>query len=302
MEPAGAPLLDSRESFMAHRKAMEARHLALIESSDDPFMGLLTVEINTTELCNRVCSFCPRANPEVYPNLNLQMSTFVARKIAENLAQSGYIGRVSFSGYGENLLNPDFPRIVKVFRDLLGPKNIIECNTNGDLLTSELASKLINSGLSFLYVNLYDSEEQGERFERIFADAGISSESWKLRRHYDQDDYGLFLNNRSGLANWIDCEPGSKGQCFYTFYKMMVDYNANVMFCSNDWGRKHIVGNLVHHSVRDIWLGEKMHGFRLKLLKGDRDFDPCRSCNVEGTLIGSQSASQYIANSPFPLK
>lgn len=302
MESPGHKLIDSKDSFLSHRKAMEANHLDLIKNGSDPFLGLLTVEVNTTELCNRTCSFCPRADPEVYPNLNLHMSPFVARRIAENLADASYIGRISFSGYGENLLNPDFPKIIKTFRNALGPSNIIECNTNGDVLTPQLISSIYEAGLNFLYINMYDGESQSGKFDQIFSSAKIASGLWKLRRHYDQDDYGLFLNNRSGLADWIKFNPGTYGSCFYTFYKMMVDYNGNVLFCSNDWGRKHIVGNLLHHPVKSIWLSEKMHEFRMKLLYGKRNFSPCDACNVDGTLIGRQSASHYIENSPFSIK
>ena len=291
--------VESREDFLAHRRAMESKHIELIQNSSDPFHGLLTVEVNATELCNRTCSFCPRSDPDTYPNLNVHMSPFVAKRIAENLAQENYIGRISFSGYGENLLNPEFPKIIKEFRKALGTDNIIECNTNGDILTPELAKSLFHNGLSFLYVNLYDSQDQGLRFASLFEEASISEDKWKLRKHYDEDDYGLFLNNRSGVASWIEFKEGNYGACYYTFYKMMVDYNGNVLFCSNDWGRKHIVGNLVHHSARKIWLSEKMHAFRAKLINGERTFSPCDTCNVEGSLIGAESAKQYMKNTPF---
>ena len=32
------------------------------------------IELNINELCNRVCPFCPRANPEKYPNQNIKGS------------------------------------------------------------------------------------------------------------------------------------------------------------------------------------------------------------------------------------
>ena len=35
-----------------------------------------------------------------------------AEPIADNLAKHGFEGKVSFSGFCENLLNPDFRRIV----------------------------------------------------------------------------------------------------------------------------------------------------------------------------------------------
>ena len=31
------------------------------------------VELNTTELCNRKCPFCPRVDPKTYPNQNIHM-------------------------------------------------------------------------------------------------------------------------------------------------------------------------------------------------------------------------------------
>ena len=34
--------------------------------------GLATIDLNPTELCNRLCHFCPRSS--FYPSLNLNMS------------------------------------------------------------------------------------------------------------------------------------------------------------------------------------------------------------------------------------
>ena len=47
--------------------------------------SILTVEVNTTELCNRTCVFCPRHDPEVFPNRNLHMTVKGANTIAEHL-------------------------------------------------------------------------------------------------------------------------------------------------------------------------------------------------------------------------
>ena len=43
------------------------------------------LEINPTELCNRLCTFCPRVEPDEYPNQNLNMSVDLAKKIANEL-------------------------------------------------------------------------------------------------------------------------------------------------------------------------------------------------------------------------
>ena len=97
--------------------------------------------------------FCPRHDPEVFPNRNLQMTTLGASMIASELMANHYKGKISFSGFGENLLNPKFHSIIESFSKCL-PENVIECNTNGDRLTSLYAQKLFDKGLTLLYINL----------------------------------------------------------------------------------------------------------------------------------------------------
>ena len=99
---------------------------------------------------------------------------------AKSLLEFGFEGRISFSGYGENLLNPDFPDIVREFRQKL-PNNIIECNTNGDFVTVEMLQKLYTSGMSYIYINLYDKNLSADELINTFATAGIDDGLWMIR-------------------------------------------------------------------------------------------------------------------------
>ena len=278
-------------SFLKHRKFQEDKHFNGISEKDlRPLDSILTVEVNTTELCNRTCVFCPRHDPEVFPNRNLHMTPKGARTIAKELGRNGYKGKISFSGFGENFLNPLFHRIIFHFRLYL-PKATLECNTNGDKLTRDYASKLFDSGLDLLYVNIYDGPEQIEKFDKILKPW---KDKYKYRMHYNEEDYGLFLNNRSGTIDWIGIEDSDveslKGKpCYYPFYKMFVDWNGDVLFCSNDWGREHIVGNLQQQTLQDVWFSKPMTKIRNRLAKGDRSKSPCNKCSVDGTLFGKRS-------------
>ena len=54
-------------------------------------------------------------------------------------------------------------------------------------------------------------------------------------KHYSQDDYGLFINNRGGNIDWLgfdesDIESLKGKPCHYPFYKLFVDYNGDVLF------------------------------------------------------------------------
>ena len=52
--------------------------------------GLRTIELNISELCNRVCSFCPRSDPTVYSNQKLFMSTLTGLELGNQLAECGF--------------------------------------------------------------------------------------------------------------------------------------------------------------------------------------------------------------------
>lgn len=282
--------------FLEHRRQQERNHWNRLDNSQEkPLDSILTIEINTTELCNRTCVFCPRHDPSVYPNRNLHLTVKGAMLIAEELMRSEYTGKISFSGFGENLLNPWFVEIVEQMRYFL-PSNVIECNTNGDKLTPQYAKDLFNAGMTNIYINLYDGPEQVEPFDAIMKEVGIEPEvQYKYRVHYgDVEKHGLLLNNRSGVVDWIGIEDSSieklKGKpCYYPFYKMFVDWNGDCILCCNDWDRTQIVGNLMTQTLHDVWFGKPMTKIRNRLRKGNRNGIPCNKCSVDGTLFGKPS-------------
>ncbi len=288
-------MLEDRDSFMKHRKDQEKEHLSHFDAMRDALTSLLAVEMNITELCNRVCSFCPRADPEVYPNRNLSMELDTSRKVAADLAAFGYCGRITFSGFGESLLNKEFAEHIRIFKEAL-PENGIETNTNGDKLTVKILHNLYGAGITGLYVNLYDNPDQAPHFEEMFAEAGIGEDKYKLRPHWPggAEDFGMTLNNRGGTMKnpelgLTPLDHSVAGKCHYPFYKMFVDWNGDVLFCSNDWRRKLVVGSVLENSVDDIWMSEKMRDIRLSLGRGDRNFSPCNQCDVQGVLHGGSS-------------
>lgn len=282
------------DPFLQHRKAQEQAHVARTAGSHDPMASLVSVEMNITELCNRTCVFCPRVDPKIYPNRNLHMDLGISEKVSADLVSIGYAGRISFSGFGEPVLNKEFTDHIHIFREAL-PDCIIESNTNGDQLTEKVISGLFEAGISALYVNLYDGPEQEAQFKELFAKADIDPNRYHLRPHWaGANDFGLTLNNRSGMVDNSDIgvtpldRPQSR-RCHYPFYKMFVDWNGNVLFCANDWGREILVGNVMEKHIKDIWMSQEMEKIRYRLADGDRGHSPCNKCSVEGTLHGGTS-------------
>jgi len=263
------------------------------------------IELNINEICNRVCPFCPRSNPEQYPNQNIHMSVELAKNIAEQLADINFTGIVNISGTGEPLLTKHVVDIVKQF----GDKGIhIEIVTNGDMLVSKKGSKLIkdlySAGLCQFVVSMYDGPEQIDEFNTLFASCDIDKGSYSLRdRWYDEsEDYGLLYTNRAGNIGFEHLSDISKQKlmdsgksaCFYTHYSMMIDWNGDALLCCQDmYNRTVNFGNVKDKSLVDIWTDAKLTEFRNKLKNGDRSLSPCSSCNANGQVFGVNHANKW---------
>ena len=263
------------------------------------------IELNINEICNRVCPFCPRSNPEQYPNQNIHMSVELAKSIAEQLAGINFTGIVNISGTGEPLLTKHIVDIVKQF----GDKGIhIEIVTNGDMLVSKKGSKLIkdlySAGLCQFVVSMYDGPEQIDQFNTLFASCDVDKESYSLRdRWYDEsEDYGLLYTNRAGNIGFEHLSDISKQKlmesgksaCFYTHYSMMIDWNGDALLCCQDmYNRTVNFGNVKDKSLVDIWTDAKLTEFRNKLKNGDRSLSPCSNCNANGQVFGVNHANKW---------
>jgi len=285
--------LETAKSFLRYRKEQE-RELFESVSGQDLLPGLLTVEINITELCNRKCTFCPRIDPSIYPNRKLEASDILIERVTSELMRLEYKRKISFSGFGEPLLNKSFVSYVKYIRSMI-PDVVIETNTNGDFLTTELLDSLWDAGLSAIYWNLYDGPEQLRTVEEVIERSIFPEKALHVRPHWVKFDnsgtFNLFLNNRAGNVTLAESSqtPSVRGVCYYPFYKLFLDWNGNVLCCSNDWGREKIIGNIYNRKLDEIWMDSEWMEFRRALLRGKRRQEPCNKCDINGTLFGHKS-------------
>ncbi|MBC8338536.1 MAG: SPASM domain-containing protein [Rhodospirillales bacterium] len=243
------------------------------------------IDISITELCNRACSFCPRVDPDDYPNQNLHASNAMIRRIADELKQINYQGGVVFCGYGEPLLHPELINLCRAF----DPKTRLEIVTNGDRLTSEMVKELQAASVNCLVVSMYDGPHQIEHFKKIFDESGVDEDFYILRDrwHSKEDEFGLKLTNRAGtvhVGDQPDIDPSKP--CFYLHYGLAIDWNGDVLLCVQDWNKKVKFGNVHDSSLLEIWRSAAMQKYRFPLGRGERKLLPCSQCNADGTLHG----------------
>ncbi|MBM85019.1 MAG: hypothetical protein CMM47_03230 [Rhodospirillaceae bacterium] len=260
------------------------------------------IDLNLTELCNRLCVFCPRADPDLYPNQSLNMSMDLVRRIASELTSLDYNGVVVLCGFGEPMLHPELNSIVKAF----GDKIRVELVTNGDRLTSQVASQLYALGLDYFVVSMYDGPEQREHFYKIFRDASISPDKFILRDrwHSEADDFGLKLTNRAGTIDVGKQDPIPPAHpCYYPAYSITLDWNGDALLCVQDWNKRVKAGNAYAQSLMEIWTSPTLSKYRNRLFEGKRTMAPCKNCNADGTLHGFNHRDVWLdARAPVRTK
>lgn len=255
------------------------------ESMVNPMDSLMLIDLMTTELCNRVCEFCPRATD--YPNLNQHMSLDVVEKIANDLANINYQHRILFCGFGEPLLYKNLTEAIKTLRAALPNNQFIQMVTNGDKLTREKIDELYAAGLNKIYVSLYDGQWQEELFSKMFE--GIEPDNYFFHHYYKspEENYGfIHYSNRSGYM----FDSVKEGVCNIPFYTMTINYEGKTILCSHDWSKQHYFGDVMKDTIEDVWLRNvKMLEYRKMLSNGERCLSPCSSCNVDGKYYGDKS-------------
>jgi MoaA/NifB/PqqE/SkfB family radical SAM enzyme len=277
----------SKFNITDHLQFRDARYRDL-DKTNPYLLGLAVIEINPTELCNRTCSFCPRSDPNIYPNRNLHMSVDTVEKLKDQLLSVDYRGDIHITGYGEPLLNPNILKIIEILS-----KNFhTELITNGDRILKESIShqQLQSAGLDLLIVDCYDGPSHVEQMTKILKDCKIP---FRIRDHYDDGSKKLIelynFNNRGGIFS----PKETYRPCWLPFYKAFIDWNGDVGLCCNDWSRKQqSFGNIYKTEFDKIWSDEKFVEVRRKLEKGLRkELPACKNCDTNGTMQGYESVA-----------
>ncbi len=250
------------------------------------------IELSIIDVCNRSCSFCPKADPKIAPNTYQKMTMSLVEKLTDDLKKINYQGSVTLCGYGEPMLHKGVFEMSKK----LAEASFVEIVTNGDTLKSGTIKKLYNSNVNKLLISLYDGPDQVTKFKKMAKEAKVPEDFVILRDrwHGADKDYGLKLTNRTGTIDIGNQDSiGTFTYCNYPSYSVLIDWNGDVFLCPQDWQRKMTTGNIEKEDFFEIWTGSTISKFRKNLLEGNRCDKPCTECNAEGTVLGKNHASAW---------
>lgn len=252
------------------------------------------IELSLIDACNRSCSFCPKSNEDLAPNTFQKMEMKLIEKLVNDLNEHNFEGAFCLCGYGEPFLHKNLIDII----NKLGEVGGVEIITNGDTLDEKQILKIYESKATRLLISLYDGEKQLEKFKNMIKNTKIPEEFVILRDRWysDKQDFGVLLTNRVGTISIGNQKKVQKknNPCFYPSYQVLIDWNGDVFLCPQDWQRRVTMGNIMQKDFFDIWNGSVITKYRKKLLKGDRDINPCKKCNANGQVYGVKHAKAWI--------
>lgn len=207
------------------------------------------VEIEVNSRCNRRCIYCPNSVPS-FPSVERYMSRELFEKIIFELADIKFSGRLSFHFFNEPLLRRDLEELVRWARLQL-PLAYFVLYTNGDLLSENRYTDLLDAGMDHFLVTRHDFDSYPER-----------------RFQFVQHPNNFTVSGRGGTIAQSS-EPLNIA-CFAPSEMLNVLVDGDVVLCHEDAEKQYIMGSFATQTLTDIWFGKRFAAFRASLEKGDR--------------------------------
>src|SRR5919112_4227938 len=285
-------------------QAKPVRRLLLATGRDRARRMPEIVQIESTNICNAKCVFCPRDDMHRRQGI---MSVELFRKIVDECAELA-ITHVRMHNYGEALLDRKLVEKVQYAKE----RGIREVGmiSNGSLITEKVARGMIEAGLDAINISVdasgkdvFETTRVGLNYDKVIANierlVRIRAELGKKRpklilsfvRQNNSTDEQAFIEHWRSIAdkihvtdlhNWggtLNAESDVNYPCYRPWLTFTVLWDGRVSLCCADFDGKTILGDLNTSSIGDIWNAPAYRAVRRSHLESGGP-DICRSCDL----------------------
>lgn len=219
-------------------------------------MKITTINsIEVSSLCNNKCQYCPAPLQSSYRKTGL-MDMDIFKKALEwvlYFSRRGTQQELNLFGVGEPTLNPDLVEMAAMAKRHLSVNKPLHLNTNGVLMTPQLAMDLKKAGVDKIDITGHDHYITA-RTVKIFKKIGMPSTV--------SYDFAISPNNWAGQVDWF--EPDYRYPCPWLGRgQIMVMSTGDITTCCLDAFGRGIFTNV----NENIALAEL------------KPFDTCSSCH-----------------------
>lgn len=262
------------------------------------------VQIESTNLCNAKCVFCPRDEMHRRQGI-MDMDLFT--KIVDECAVLG-ITHIRVHNYGEPFLDRQLVEKVRYAKS----KGIAEVGmiSNGSLITEEIARGMIDAGLDAINISVdasgkdtFERTRVNLKYDEVIANietlARLRNDAGRRRpklilsfvRQNNSADEHAFIEHWRTIAdkihvtelhNWagtLHRESDVRSPCYRPWLTFTVLWDGRVSLCCADFDGRHILGDLRTSTIAQIWNGPAYLAVRRQHLESGGP-EICRSCDL----------------------
>ena len=293
----------SAERLLLSRARLVRRTLLALGRDRAPRLPEI-VQIESTNICNARCVFCPR--DEMHRRQGV-MDDALYRKIVDECAALG-IRHVRLHNFGEPFVDRRLAEKVAYAKQ----RGIAEVGviSNGSLLDEAVARAVVEAGLDAINISVdasgrevFDRTRVGLKYDHVIANVErlirIRKELGRTHpklilsfvRQGDGDEERAFIERWRSVAdkvhiteihNWagtLNRESDVRYPCYRQWLTFTVLWDGRVSLCCADFDGKVTLGDLRTSSIRDIWKSEPYRAVRREHLESGGP-DICRACDL----------------------
>jgi MoaA/NifB/PqqE/SkfB family radical SAM enzyme len=289
---------------MLRRNARPVRRLLLATGRDRSPILPEIVQIESTNICNAKCVFCPRDEMQRRQGV---MSFDLFKKIVDECAGLG-ITHVRVHNYGEPFIDRRLVEKVRYAKS----KGIQEVGmiSNGSLISEEIARGMIEAGLDAINISIdaggrdvFESTRIGLKYDKVIGNVErlvrLRAELGRRRpklilsfvRQNNSADEQAFIEHWKGIAdkihitdlhNWagtLNRESDVNYPCYRPWLTFTVLWDGRVSLCCADFDGRTVLGDLNTSTIQEVWNAEPYRNARrMHLESGGPEI--CRSCDL----------------------
>lgn len=262
------------------------------------------VQIETTNICNAKCVFCPR--DRMSRPLGV-MEEGLFRKLVDECADLA-IAHVRLHNYGEPFVDRHLVEKIAYAKSRGIPE--VGLISNGSLITDVVARGIVEAGLDAINISVdasgketfertrvglsYDKvianierlvhvrEQLGSRRPRLILSFVRQDNSEQERAFVDQWSRVADKVHVTGLHNWagtLDERAGATFPCYRPWLTLTVLWDGRIALCCADFDGRVILGDARTTGIAEIWNSEPYRRVRREHLQSGGP-DICRSCDL----------------------
>ena len=272
----------------------------------------LALDIESTNLCNLDCFFCPRKEAVKGEGL-IDYELFT--RIVDECSAHGPIRKIGLHKDGEPLVHPRITDMVRHIRDTSAAA-VISFTSNAILLKEHKAEQLLEAGLNDVSFSIdatlretYKQSKGRDKLELVETnirrfielkspEVKVTVKFIRMRENDGEEQRFIERWSDSGVdiliteyhdwsgsvrdSSLLGIEATSSYACENPWYSLAVNWDGRVSICCVDWDSQAVVGDANQESIHEIWHGSALRSIRETHLAGRAHcMQPCDTCSYK---------------------